>query len=98
MGIVWFLLSSHIMITVYVLLDGFDLGAVGAIHLIVVRRPDEETAASSRQRWPGAGIAATRSGLEVAAGGTLYFALSCPVRERVQWFLSAAWHDWCCGC
>src|SRR4029077_4399527 len=35
MGILWFCLVA-LMITVYVLLDGFDLGA-GAIHLMVAK-------------------------------------------------------------
>src|SRR6202035_4874080 len=39
MGTIWFCLVA-IMLTVYVLLDGFDLGA-GAIHLLVAKTDEE---------------------------------------------------------
>jgi cytochrome bd ubiquinol oxidase subunit II len=68
MGIVWFCLVA-IMITVYVLLDGFDLGA-GAIHLLVAKTDEE------RRQVLGS-VGAVWDGNEVwliAAGGTLYFA------------------------
>jgi cytochrome bd ubiquinol oxidase subunit II len=57
------------MITVYVLLDGFDLGA-GAVHLLVAKTAEE-------RRQVIAAIAPVWDGNEVwllAAGGTLYFA------------------------
>src|ERR1700752_3601573 len=68
MGIVWFCLVA-IMITVYVLLDGFDLG-VGAIHLIVAKAEQErrQVLASIGPVWDGNEV------WLIAAGGTLYFA------------------------
>src|ERR1700751_2784006 len=68
MGIVWFCLVA-IMITVYVLLDGFDLG-VGAIHLIVAKTDEErrQVLASVGPVWDGNEV------WLIAAGGTLYFA------------------------
>src|SRR5580693_9212330 len=68
MGIIWFWLLA-MMITVYVLLDGFDLGA-GAIHLLVAKTDEE-------RRLVFASIGPVWDGNEVwliAAGGTLYFA------------------------
>jgi cytochrome d ubiquinol oxidase subunit II len=68
MGGVWFCLVA-LMLTVYVVLDGFDLGA-GAIHLLVA-----ETDAERRQVLRS--IGPVWDGNEVwliAAGGTLYFA------------------------
>jgi cytochrome d ubiquinol oxidase subunit II len=68
MGIIWFWLVA-MMITVYVLLDGFDLGA-GAIHLLVAKNDEE-------RRQVFASIGPVWDGNEVwllAAGGTLYFA------------------------
>jgi cytochrome bd ubiquinol oxidase subunit II len=68
MGTIWFCLVA-IMITAYVLLDGFDLGA-GAIHLFVAKTDDE-------RRQIFASIGPVWDGNEVwllAAGGTLYFA------------------------
>ena len=68
MGIVWFCLVA-IMITVYVLLDGFDLGA-GAIHLLVAKTNEErrQVLASIGPVWDGNEV------WLLAAGGTLYFA------------------------
>src|ERR1700692_605135 len=66
--IVWFCLVA-IMITGYVVLDGFDLGA-GIVHLFVARTDEE------RRRVLGS-IGPVWDGNEVwllAAGGTLYFA------------------------
>jgi cytochrome bd ubiquinol oxidase subunit II len=68
MGTVWFCLVA-IMIAVYVLLDGFDLGA-GAIHFLVAKTDYE-------RRQVFASIGPVWDGNEVwllAAGGTLYFA------------------------
>ena len=68
MGTIWFCLVA-VMVAIYVLLDGFDLGA-GAIHLLVGRTPEE-------RRQVLASIGPVRDGNEVwllAAGGTLYFA------------------------
>jgi len=68
MGTVWFCLVA-IMIAVYVLLDGFDLGA-GAIHLLVAKTDSErrQVIASIGPVWDGNEV------WLLAAGGTLYFA------------------------
>jgi cytochrome d ubiquinol oxidase subunit II len=68
METVWFCLVA-IMITMYVLLDGFDLGA-GAIHLMVAKTDGErrQVLASVGPVWDGNEV------WLVAAGGTLYFA------------------------
>src|SRR5262244_3358650 len=68
MGTIWFCLVA-IMIAMYVLLDGFDLGA-GAIHLFVARTDEErrQVLASIGPVWDGNEV------WIVAAGGTLYFA------------------------
>ena len=68
MGTVWFCLVA-VMIAMYVLLDGFDLGA-GAIHFLVAKTREE-------RRQVIATIGPVWDGNEVwllAAGGTLYFA------------------------
>src|SRR5207302_2900617 len=68
MGTIWFWLVA-IMIAIYVLLDGFDLGA-GAIHLLVAKTDEE-------RRQVLAAIGPVWDGNEVwliAAGGTLFFA------------------------
>jgi cytochrome d ubiquinol oxidase subunit II len=68
MGTVWFCLVA-LMLAIYVLLDGFDLGA-GAIHFLVARTNEE-------RRQVIATIGPVWDGNEVwllAAGGTLYFA------------------------
>ena len=68
MGTIWFCLVA-VMIAVYVLLDGFDLGA-GAIHFLVGKTREE-------RRQVIATIGPVWDGNEVwllAAGGTLYFA------------------------
>jgi cytochrome d ubiquinol oxidase subunit II len=68
MGTIWFGLVA-IMITMYVLLDGFDLGA-GAIHLFVAKIDVErrQVLASIGPVWDGNEV------WLLAAGGTLYFA------------------------
>jgi cytochrome d ubiquinol oxidase subunit II len=68
MGTIWFGLVA-LMITTYVLLDGFDLGA-GAIHLFVARTDNErrQVLASIGPVWDGNEV------WLVATGGTLYFA------------------------
>src|SRR5450755_691252 len=68
MGIIWFCLVA-IMITVYVLLDGFDLGA-GAIYLLVAKTDEErrQVLASIGPVWDGNEV------WLLATGGTLYFA------------------------
>src|ERR1700693_3362970 len=68
MGTIWFWLVA-IMITVYVLLDGFDLGA-GAIHLLVAKT-DEERRQVFASIGPGWDV---NEVWLLAAGGTLYFA------------------------
>jgi cytochrome d ubiquinol oxidase subunit II len=68
METVWFCLVA-IMIAVYVLLDGFDLGA-GAIHLLAAKTDQErrQILASIGPVWDGNEV------WLLAAGGTLYFA------------------------
>jgi cytochrome d ubiquinol oxidase subunit II len=67
-GTIWFCLVAFI-ITLYVLLDGFDLGA-GAIHLYAAKNDEErrEILASIGPVWDGNEV------WLLAAGGTLYFA------------------------
>jgi cytochrome d ubiquinol oxidase subunit II len=68
MSTIWFMIVA-VMVAVYVLLDGFDLGA-GAVHLFIART-DEERRTVIRAIGP------VWDGNEVwllAAGGTLYFA------------------------
>jgi len=68
MGTVWFCLVA-IMIAMYVLLDGFDIGA-GAIHLFIAKSDGErkQVLASIGPVWDGNEV------WLLAAGGTLYFA------------------------
>ena len=68
MATVWFCLVA-LMLTMYVLLDGFDLGA-GAIHLFVARTDNErrQVLASIGPVWDGNEV------WLIASGGTLYFA------------------------
>ena len=68
MGTVWFCLVA-VMVAVYVLLDGFDLGA-GAIHFLVAKTEEErrQVIASIGPVWD------VNEVWLVAAGGTLYFA------------------------
>jgi cytochrome d ubiquinol oxidase subunit II len=68
MGTIWFCLVA-LMVAMYVLLDGFDLGA-GAIHLWVAKTDEErrQVLASIGPVWDGNEV------WLLAAGGTLYFA------------------------
>ena len=68
MGTIWFCLVAF-MIVVYVLLDGFDLGA-GAIHLLVAKTDEErrQVLASIGPVWDGNEV------WLIGAAGTLYFA------------------------
>jgi cytochrome d ubiquinol oxidase subunit II len=68
METIWFCLVA-VMIVVYVLLDGFDLGA-GVIHLLVAKSDEErrQVLASIGPVWDGNEV------WLIAAGGTLYFA------------------------
>lgn len=68
MKTIWFCLIA-VMIAMYVLLDGFDLGA-GAIHLLVAKTDKErkQVLASIGPVWDGNEV------WLLAAGGTLYFA------------------------
>src|SRR5580698_2389161 len=68
MQTVWFMLVA-VMIAVYVVLDGFDLGA-GIIHLLVARTDSERRLVlrSIGPVWDGNEV------WLVAGGGTLYFA------------------------
>ncbi|HUI82570.1 MAG TPA: cytochrome d ubiquinol oxidase subunit II [Candidatus Binatia bacterium] len=68
MSTIWFMIVA-VMVAVYVLLDGFDLGA-GAVHLFIARNDQE-------RRTVIRAIGPVWDGNEVwllAAGGTLYFA------------------------
>jgi cytochrome bd ubiquinol oxidase subunit II len=68
METVWFCLVA-VMVAMYVLLDGFDLGA-GAIHFLVAKTSEErrQVIASIGPVWDGNEV------WLLAAGGTLYFA------------------------
>ena len=68
MATTWFCLVA-VMITVYVVLDGFDLGA-GTLHLFIAKTGDERRAvlASIGPVWDGNEV------WLLAGGGTLYFA------------------------
>jgi cytochrome d ubiquinol oxidase subunit II len=68
METIWFCLVA-VMIALYVVLDGFDLGA-GAIHLFIARTDEErrQVIASIGPVWDGNEV------WLLAAGGTLYFA------------------------
>ena len=68
MATIWFMIIA-VMVTTYVLLDGFDIGA-GAVHLVIARNDNE-------RRTILRAIGPVWDGNEVwllAAGGTLYFA------------------------
>ena len=68
MSTIWFMIVA-VMVAIYVLLDGFDLGA-GAVHLFIARTDEE-------RRMVLRAIGPVWDGNEVwllAAGGTLYFA------------------------
>jgi cytochrome d ubiquinol oxidase subunit II len=68
METLWFCLVG-VMVAIYVLLDGFDLGA-GAIHFLVAKTNEErrQVIATIGPVWDGNEV------WLVAAGGTLYFA------------------------
>ena len=68
METLWFWLLA-LMLTVYVVLDGFDLGS-GIVHLFVARTEQERQAvlASIGPLWDGNEV------WLIAAGGTLFFA------------------------
>jgi cytochrome d ubiquinol oxidase subunit II len=68
METIWFCLVA-VMLAMYVLLDGFDLGA-GAIHFLVAKTAEErrQVIASIGPVWDGNEV------WLLAAGGTLYFA------------------------
>src|SRR5258708_5998489 len=65
---VWFVLVA-VMITAYVVLDGFDLGA-GVLHLLIARTEEERRTVirTIGPVWDGNEV------WLIAAGGTLYFA------------------------
>ncbi len=68
MSTIWFMIVA-VMVAIYVLLDGFDIGA-GAVHLVIARNDAE-------RRTILRAIGPVWDGNEVwllAAGGTLYFA------------------------
>ncbi|HKC61594.1 MAG TPA: cytochrome d ubiquinol oxidase subunit II [Myxococcales bacterium] len=68
MQTVWYVLVAF-MLTAYVVLDGFDLGA-GAVHLFIARKDEERRAVlrSIGPVWDGNEV------WLIAAGGTLFFA------------------------
>ena len=68
METIWFCLVA-VMLAIYVVLDGFDLGA-GVVHLLIARTDDERRAVlrSIGPVWDGNEV------WLLAAGGTLYFA------------------------
>ena len=68
MGTLWYILVA-VMLAMYVLLDGFDLGA-GIVHLLVARNDGErrQVLRSIGPVWDGNEV------WLLAAGGTLYFA------------------------
>src|SRR5437868_7948509 len=68
MPTLWFILVAF-MLTMYVLLDGFDLGA-GIIHMFAARNDDERRAIlrAIGPVWDGNEV------WLIAAGGTLFFA------------------------
>ena len=68
MGTIWFWLVG-IMLTAYVVLDGFDIG-VGILHLFITRSDDEKrlTLRTIGPVWDGNEV------WLIAGGGTLYFA------------------------
>src|SRR5260370_13873919 len=67
MGTLWFCLVA-VMVALYVLLDGFDLGA-GAIHFLVAKTTEErrQVIASIGPVWDGNEV------WLIAAGGALFF-------------------------
>ena len=68
MATIWFMIVA-VMVAMYVLLDGFDIGA-GAVHLLIAKNDTE-------RRTVLRAIGPVWDGNEVwllAAGGTLYFA------------------------
>src|ERR1700726_403688 len=83
MGTLWFCLVAG-MLTMYILLDGFDLGA-GAIHLLVAKTDEErrQVLASIGPVWDGNEV------WLVAAGGTLYFAFPALVAAAFSGFYLA---------
>ena len=78
MATIWFMIVA-VMVAIYVVLDGFDLGA-GAVHLFIAKDNDE-------RRTVIRAIGPVWDGNEVwllAAGGTLYFAFPAALRCRLQ--------------
>jgi cytochrome d ubiquinol oxidase subunit II len=70
MGALWYWIVA-VMLTAYVVLDGFDLG-VGALHLLLTRSDEERrmTLRSIGPVWDGNEV------WLIAGGGTLYFAFT----------------------
>src|SRR5512147_2155113 len=68
MEILWFSIVAF-MLAMYVVLDGFDIGA-GALHLFIAKTEDERRSilAAIGPVWDGNEV------WLIAAGGTLYFA------------------------
>src|SRR5258706_1025008 len=68
METIWFCLVA-VMVSIYVVLDGFDFGA-GIVHLFVARSEDErrQVLSSIGPVWDGNEV------WLLAGGGTLYFA------------------------
>src|SRR6266446_3109536 len=89
MGTLWFCLVA-LMIAIYVLLDGFDLGA-GAIHLFVAKTDEErrQVLASIGPVWDGNEV------WLIAAGGTLYFAFPALYASGFSVFYLPLWSAFC---
>ena len=77
METIWYCLVA-VMIAVYVVLDGFDMGA-GIVHLFVARTEDERRAVlgSIGPVWDGNEV------WLLAGGGTLYFAFPGSMRRAL---------------
>ena len=86
MATVWFWLVL-IMILIYVVLDGFDLGA-GILHLFVARTEAERSTVmrSIGPVWKGNEV------WLLARRGDAFLCLPSPLRHRLQWLLPPA-HD-----
>ena len=84
MATLWFCLVA-VMLAVYVVLDGFDLGA-GIVHLLVARTDAErrQVLRSIGPVWDGNEV------WLLAGGGTLYFAFPGALCLQLQRLLSAA--------
>jgi cytochrome d ubiquinol oxidase subunit II len=89
MATLWFIIIAA-MVAMYVLLDGFDIGA-GAVHLFIAKNDTE-------RRTILRAIGPVWDGNEVwllAAGGTLYFGSPCSMLPASAASICAS--SWCFG-